>query len=520
MNIAELIRAQALRHPEKPSVVLAQRVGYVRYRYPSYTFAQFERRSNQLAHRLTSQGLRPGDRVLLFVKPRLDFSVLTFALFKLGAVPVLIDPGMGKQNLLRAIAEVKPRAMIAETIVHALSWWYKENFQTIELRWKIAPLLKDLATEPTQFTLYPARADELAAILFTSGGTGTPKGVMTTHGILAAQTKMLQQEFQLTENDVDLPGFPLFALFTLAMGMTSVIPDMDPTKPAQCDPAKLVRALLDKQVTFAAGSPAIWERVARYCVEHKIELPMLKRVAMFGAPVRGEVHALFSQVLPLGNTFTPYGATECLPVASIDGRSVLKHTAHLTRQGLGTCVGVATPGNKIIIQKDADIPKGFPEEVGEILVQGPTVTPGYFERAVDTAMAKIPHADGLIHRMGDVGYIDREGRLWFCGRKAHVVVTSEMSFYPIPVEAIFNQHPDVKRSALVDLKGEAGVVVELKRSRSKTELERELRALALTRDHTRAITKFFVHPRFPVDVRHNIKIDRRALSHWAQGVHP
>ena len=518
MNIASLIVAQAQARPNKPAVVQAVRVG-PRYEYPHYTFAQFETRSNQIADRLSRAGITPGMRVLLFVKPRLDFSVITFALFKLGAVPVLIDPGMGKKNLLQAIREVKPSAMIAESIVHWMALFERDTFSNIKFRFKVHSLLSGIEGESREFTQYPAEDNEVAAILFTSGGTGTPKGVITTHGILQNQTRMLQEMFKLNESHVDLPGFPLFALFTLAMGMTSVVPDMDPTKPAQCDPAKIVRTILEQQVTFAAGSPAIWERVAQYCVAQKIQLPSLKTIAMFGAPVRGDLHELFKFVLPFGNTYTPYGATECLPVASIDGQTVLQSSIEKTKLGYGTCVGPAVLGNKIQIAPIADIPKGFPLNVGEILVQGPTVTPGYFERADDTARAKISHADGLIHRMGDVGWIDELGQLWFCGRLAHIVSTGNNTFYPIPVEAIFNQHPSVKRSALIKLErhGEivAGLALELKANASIDKTALTLLAQAHT--HTKEITNFFIHPGFPVDVRHNIKIDRKALSQWAQG---
>lgn len=520
MNVACLITAQAQKFPHKRAVVQAVRRGRT-YHYPHYTFAQFDARSNQIAHRLRATGVHAGARVLLFVKPRLDFSVITFALFKLGAVPVLIDPGMGKTNLLRAIQEVRPHAMIAERIVGVLAFFYREAFADVRIRFQVDTLLRGLEAESSAPVMHEVDDVETAAILFTSGGTGTPKGVITTHGILQAQTRMLKEMFALDESQVDLPGFPLFALFTLSMGMTSVIPDMDPTRPAQCNPANIVRTILEQQVSFAAGSPAIWERVGQYCVAKKIQLPSIRAIAMFGAPVRTELHELFSQVIPFGMTYTPYGATECLPVTNFAGVSVLRETGERTRRGFGTCVGLPVEGNRITIAKDADIPDGFPTEVGEILVLGPTVTPGYFERPVETYRAKIQHPQGLIHRMGDVGYLDEDGRLWFCGRQAHVVTTRTQTFYPIPVEAVFNQHPQVKRSALVKLErgGESvpGVVVEL-RPRASGFAVSDLRRLAASFAHTREIGDFFVFEgSFPVDVRHNIKIDRKALSAWAQG---
>jgi acyl-CoA synthetase (AMP-forming)/AMP-acid ligase II len=452
------------------------------------------------------------------VRPSLDFSVITFALFKAGLVPVFIDPGMGRKSLLRACAEVKPRGMVAERRAFIAKLLYPRAFQSVECALSVPRLLRRLKDVPEDQVLHEPRPGETAAILFTSGGTGTPKGVVTTHEILHAQTRLLQEMFQLGPADTDMPGFPLFALFTLAMGMTSVVPDMDPTAPANCDPAKLVATLIDQRVSFAAGSPAIWERVGQHCRQHGITLPYLKSVVMFGAPVRGEIHQLWGPILPHGTTYAPYGATECLPIAFARGIELLRHWEG-NRRGEGICLGPIVPGMSVVIDKDADIPDGFPAEVGEILVSGPTVTPGYFNRPDATAAAKMTGPKGLTHRMGDVGYL-RDGQLWFCGRQAHVVVSADASFYPIPVEGVFNAHPDVKRSALVAVKQDdrtvPGLVVELTRERVWSELERELRALGAAHAHTRAVNHFWRHHGFPVDVRHNIKIDRVALSRWVK----
>lgn len=514
MNIAELISTQAQLHPHKRAVVMSRRRRDKGYNYPCYSFEEFESRSNQIVTRLRAQGFSAGERVLLFVRPSLDFSVITFALFKAGLVPVFIDPGMGRKNLLKAVAEVSPQGMVAEREVFLGKWLFPTAFRSVKRALSVPGLLKGIEKLAPDIRMHMPAVNETAAILFTSGGTGSPKGVITTHEILRAQTHMLQEMFALNSGDTDLPGFPLFALFTLAMGMTSVIPDMDPTHPADSDPKRLVQALVDQRITFAAGSPAIWEKVGRYCQEQKITLPFLKRVVMFGAPVRGEVHELWKPILPHGTTYAPYGATECLPIAFERGDLLLSEWP-ANQRGAGTCLGTPVNGMKISIDKAADIPNGFPLEVGEILVQGPTVTPGYFAREDATAAAKIPHADGLIHRMGDVGYM-KDGKLWFCGRKAHVVVTANETFYPIPVEGIFNTHPQVKRSALVAIKHGAGLVVEPNGDVDWKQLVNELQSLAFKYSHTKNITKFFLHKNFPVDVRHNIKIDRKALSLWAQ----
>lgn len=527
MNIAHRIREVSQRIPDKKSVVLARDGSF-------YTFREFEERSNQIANRLVKLGIKPGMRTLLFVKPCLDFSVITFALFKVGAVPVLIDPGMGLPNLLNSVKQVKPEAIVSIGMVHWLRRFKKEYFQNLKVKVSLSPvggsthhLYDGLSNESRSFTPVEMQSTDASAILFTSGGTGIPKGVNYTHGILNAQTDALREMFSLDETQTDLPGFPLFALFTLAMGMTSVIPEMDPTKPAKCDPKKIIKNIQDYRISFVAGSPAIWDRVGKYCLKNDITLPSVKQVVMFGAPVRAEIHQMFKKILTNGDTYTPYGATECLPVSLISGSEVLNQHLPQMLQGDGTCIGRAVPGVQINIIKTTDIPETQlstlnPGEIGEIVVTGLQVTPGYFEMDNETSKAKITQDGKLWHRMGDLGWMDQRGNLWFLGRKAHRVDGNNQTFYSIQMESIFNQHPAIKRSALVKLNVAGAIVpgLAIERHDGSTRMSdsflKELEVLAQTTHFTKHIKHFFLHGAFPVDVRHNIKIDRLKLSTWAQ----
>lgn len=534
MNIAHRISEVARKYPDKKSVVFSKSTGHGNYDYPFLTFQQFDQRSNQIAHKLTKAGIAPGMRTLLFVKPCLDFSVITFALFKIGAIPVLIDPGMGFKNLLSSIKQVRPDAMVSIGLVHWLRRLNPRAFSSVKIKVSLANvsgrthyLYKNLDDEDKTFPIFPSKDSDYSAILFTSGGTGIPKGVLYTHGILNAQTDILQKLFGLDETQTDLPGFPLFALFTLAMGMTSVVPDLDPTRPASCDPIKVIKNILDNEVTFVAGSPAIWERVGRFCLDKNIKLPSVKQVVMFGAPVRAEIHEIFKKILPNGDTYTPYGATEGLPVSLISGTEILSGLSDLTKQGAGTCIGKPVPGIEIKIIKASDIPEvSFIEEnqgsIGEIIISGQQVTPAYFEMMDENKKAKIQTENKLWHRIGDIGYFDEQNNLWFLGRKSHRIITDEMTtHYPIRIEAIFNQHPEIKRSALIGLSKNGHVIPALAIERHDkstvitTKFNKELEALAGSSQFTNMISDFFLHPGFPVDVRHNIKIDRLKLSRWA-----
>lgn len=535
MNIAHRIAEVARVFPDKKSVVFSKRVGNDQYEYPFYTFSEFESRSNQIANFLGEHGVRPGMRVLLFVKPCLDFSVITFSLFKMGAIPVLIDPGMGMKNLLRSVKQVRPDVLISIGVVHWVRRILRDSFKSIkvlvslnEVWGRTHYLYKNLASYSKEFTPLDVLPSTHAAILFTSGGTGIPKGVIYTHGILNAQTESLKKMFSLDETQVDLPGFALFALFTLAMGMTSVIPDMDPTRPAQCDPKKIIANINAHNATFVAGSPAIWKRVGEYCSKNKITLPSVKHVVMFGAPVRTEIHQLLDPIIPNGDTFTPYGATEFLPVALISGTEILNKYQLKMNNGGGVCLGKVVSPVEIKIMKVSDIPESQINELptntpGEIVVTGPQVTPGYFEMAEETNKAKIKIGDTLWHRMGDLGYLDEENNLWFLGRKGHRVELANETLYSISVESFYNQHPEVSRTSLVSLSREgkvvAGLVIERHDHQTKASAQfiEEISNITRKNGLQDKVMEFFLHPSFPVDVRHNIKIDRVKLGQWATG---
>lgn len=538
MNIAGRLTAIAKKTPDKRAVVMPfynSKKGL--YKYSSLTFKELEILSNKFAQQLSRLGLKKGDKALLFLRPSLDFHAMAFALFKLGVVPVFIDPGMGKENLLKCIKESGPIALIAESEIHLIKYLYRDIFKTVKLNvtsgrfsWGKMISIQKMKKEKLQsFTSSLVAPEDTAAILFTSGGTGTPKGVVYAHRIFNEQTTLLQKIYQLTSNDIDMPGFPLFSLFTIAMGMTSCIPDMDPTKPGSCDPKKLVQNIRDQRPTFVAGSPAIWERVADYCTLHSITLPSIKFVVMFGAPVSVKLHRKFRTLLPHGTTYTPYGATEALPVTNISGEYILRHTAQLSEEGHGTCIGTAVSGVEIKIIKITDevIPhfdksQELPANtVGEIIIKGPIATREYLNLPDVTRLTKIDDGESFWHRMGDVGFIDQAGLLWFCGRKSHMVTTVSGNLFPIPVEAIFNKHPAVKRSALIGL-GEKGkqipaIVIERKdgqylSGKGRSIFESELLSVAKRYPHTKDIQKIFLSKSFPVDVRHNIKIDRLKLK--------
>jgi acyl-CoA synthetase (AMP-forming)/AMP-acid ligase II len=512
--------------------------GFARYDV-ALTYAALDARSDAIAAGLARIGIVRGARAAVMVRPSPEFFLLMFALFKLGAVPVLVDPGIDKRALKHCLDEARPHAFIGIPLAHAariaLGWARSARIRvTVGKRWfwRGATLAQaEAAGAQAGAQLADTAPDEIAAILFTSGSTGVPKGVVYRHRHFVAQIDMLRTAFGIEPGGVDLPTFPPFALFDPALGLTSIIPDMDPTRPAQADPRKLVAAIERFGATQLFGSPALVDVLAR----HGAPLPTIRCVTSAGAPVPPDVVTKMRALLPAdAQLWTPYGATECLPVAVIEGRE-LETTRELTERGAGTCVGRPVPPNEVrIIRIDDAAIAGWSEDlvvaaglIGEITVAGPSVTDAYFHRDAATRLAKILETlpgDGerIVHRMGDLGYFDAHGRLWFCGRKSQRVVAADATLCTEQFEPVFNTHPDVRRTALVgvDDRGASKPVlcVELRTGIGKDQqprIARELRHLGEGFVHTARIDTFLFHPKFPVDIRHNAKIGREKLAIWA-----
>jgi len=544
-NIAHYLPEAAAAFPWKRAVVRPEaRDAAGRVAYSHLTFRQLDEACDRYAWGLSSIGISRGMRTLLMVRPGLDFYAITFALFKIGAVPVFIDPGMGWGQFMRCVSRTAPEAFIGVPAAHVLRLFFPGSFRTVKIRVTLGRrrlpgvcCIHRLPNKGAGFPVAAVERDETAAVLFTTGSTGPAKGVFYTHRIFVEQTETLRREYRITPDDVDLPCFPLFGLFSTALGATAVIPDMDPSRPAHVDPERIVAAIKDHGVTYSFGSPTLWDAVSCHCTDHGITLPSLKRVLMAGAPVPGYLHRqLMFQVLAEGaRTYTPYGATEALPVTNFTGAEMLAVTDKKTRRGAGMCVGRPMPEIDLRIIGITDDPIEFwsddlalaQGEIGEIAVKGAVVTRAYDHLPEATHLAKIQDGEGLWHRMGDVGYCDSRGRLWLCGRKGHRVTTSDGVMFTIQCEAIFNEHSRVYRSALVGVGEDRGrqtpaIVIEPERGEfprgdsDRQAFAQELLALGGESDLTRGIQHVLFHPSFPVDIRHNAKIRREALAEWAQ----
>lgn len=518
--------------------------------YAHTTYAELAKLVNQYQRGLSDAGLAPGDRVLMLVPPGTDFLALSVAIAGRGATPVFVDPGIGLERLSKCIEDAAPHAFIGSPKAQLLrhikrSLFHRLKFYVTAAEWafsrgKSLGHFKRFANAPLEPVPLPVvraegdvQANNAALIAFTSGATGVPKGVVFTNEMLAAELNLIRDVLGQRAGGRDLTLLPIFSLFNVALGVASVFPSMPVGKPLALDPAQVVKLTHDLSIDSSFGSPTLWNKIAEYAFRTNSTLPTIRRVFMAGAAVSAATIARVRGVLPHATVSTPYGATESLPVTYISADELDSTTRRTARTGeQGTLVGKPVPGVTVriikssldaiaSIEESVELPRG---EIGEVIVSGENVSPEYLHRPDANRIGKIRDGAGFWHRMGDLGYLDEEGNLYYCGRKSHSVYTAERAFHSVPIEEMFNQLPKVRRSALIAINSgrEPALVIEPLPEFWPDTVEKEeafrseARALALQSPLSASISSFFFHRSFPVDARHNAKIFREQLQEWAE----
>jgi acyl-CoA synthetase (AMP-forming)/AMP-acid ligase II len=520
-GVAARLRAHADAFPDKKAVIQPGR--------GALTFRELDAQSDAYAAGLHRLGVGKGTKTVLMLRPGPELFTVLFGLLKVGAVPVVVDPGMGVRRMLHCYRSAGAEAFIGIPVAHAVRVLNRRAFAGVRTlvtagrRWFWGgETLRTLVSRAESAPASTVEPDDLLMVGFTTGSTGPAKGVESTHGALDAMVRQVIVAHDQSPDDVALITSPMFGILHLLIGSTCVLAPVDPTRVGAAAPAPLADAIEHFGVTSMFASPALLDPFGRYLRDTGRRLSTLRCLVSGGAPVSDEVVASLHRE---GLAFhTTYGATEALPIASIESREILRETRDASRAGAGTCVGRLVDGMQVRIVRITEDPLpvwsdrllAAPGEVGEITVAGPTVSPRYHALPSADAAAKIADGDRRWHRTGDLGWVDDAGRLWFCGRKSQRVLTGDGLLHTVQCEGVLNAHPDVYRTALVAVDGRPVVCVEPRAGVTDRErVARELRDLAANHPVTKRLETFLFHPSFPVDIRHNAKINREYLSVWA-----
>ncbi|GAB2632117.1 fatty acid CoA ligase family protein [Nocardia goodfellowii] len=536
-------RAFARAEPDRAAVIYPDGTGPGGLpAYRELTYRELDAWSDAIAERLIVSGVDSGTRTIVLVLPSPELYAILFALLKIGAVPVVIDPGMGVRRMVHCLRAVEAEAFIGIPPAHALRVLFPRSFRrvrtvvTVGKRWFWGgPTLDSWGRTPTGVLLerVPADPADTLVIGFTTGSTGPAKAVALTHGNLAAMVEQVHTARGAVAPDTSLITLPLVGILDLLLGSRCVLPPLIPSKVGSTDPAHVVDAIRRFEVRTMFASPALLIPLLRHLESNPADLSTLGSIFSGGAPVPDWCIAGLRAVLRAdAQVFAGYGSTEALPMSTIESRELLDGLVERAHRGDGTCIGrpsdrvrarlVAITDEPIATWADAEALAGNLEQIrgiGELVVSGPNVSTRYYWPDEANRAGKI--ADGAViwHRTGDLAWIDDAGRIWFCGRKSQRVRTADGPMFTVQVEQIFNALPGVSRTALVGV-GDRGaqrpvLCVELAEGADRGATISGLLSRATQFELTKPIEHFLVHPGFPVDIRHNAKIGREQLAVWA-----
>lgn len=518
MNIAQILQTHTATHPDDAAIIDTRRG-----RQRSLSFAGLDLASTRAVVLLRQTGLRPGEAVLVFQPMSAELYIALLAIFRLQLVAMFLDPAQGREHIEQCCALHQPQAFIGSPKAHLLRLMSpalrRIPHKFVIGRWVpgAVPWSRADALEPYS-DIRPCDGETPALLTFTSGSTGRPKAALRTHGFLLAQHRALAQSLALTAGQIDLATMPIVALANLASGVTCLIPDVDLRYPGAIEPAPVVEQLVAHRVTSTVASPALLERLARYCLDRNITLDGLTKIFTGGAPVMPRLLDRLQQVAPRADVVAVYGSTEAEPMAKIARREISPQDRQAMLTGRGLLAGPPVEAIHLRIVPDRwGTPLGsyteaefstlccLPEAVGEIVVSGDHVLPGYLHGQGDEE-TKFRVNGTVWHRTGDAGYLDREGRLWLMGRCAARIDDQHGILYPFAVECALSDQANVRRSAVVSYQGRRLMVVEFEQVPAAAELACIKESLAWAH-----IVEVRVVKRIPVDKRHNAKIDYPAL---------
>lgn len=490
------------------------------------SFHELHRRVMGIARGLGELGLQPGERVAMLVPPSVDLVAAVYAVWRAGGVTVVADRGLGLRGLGAAVRGARvdwvigaPEALAAARVLRWAPGAYRIAAGPKPVMGAVATL-DDLARSAAVLPPAPG-PDDPAAVLYTSGATGPAKGVRYRHHQLAAQRDALANTYGITGADRLVAAFAPFALYGPALGIASTIPDVDVTKPGTLTAEALGAAGASVDATIVFASPAALRNVVRTASGVDARLGRVRLALSAGAPVPVATLRDVQELIPTAELHTPYGMTECLPVADISLAQIDAAGA-----GRGVCVGHPVPGAEVFVAPlgfDASVPVVAvpPGVTGEVLVRAPWVSDGYDRRfATERDARPLDAAGRRWHRSGDVGHVDGDGRLWIEGRSVHVIHTDHGAVTPVPVEVAAERVDGVQRSAAVGV-GPIGcqvLVVVVEAHTADDGLAPDAVARAVRAEVPHPVAAVLQVSDLPVDIRHNTKIDRTLVAAWADRV--
>lgn len=505
--------------------------------HASITYRDFATRINSFARGLLDIGLQKGDRVIIFLPMSLDMYTAMFAVQRIGAIAVFLDSWARSHHLGASAECVDPKAMISFKQAFDLVDQVPE-FKSMPIRIMYGPgdncthrfdqLLKAEASP-----VVPVESEFTALITFTTGSTGKPKGANRTHRFLSAQHNALSGVIPYTDQDIDMPAFPIFSLNNLATGVTTVLPALDLAAPGPRDSAILANQIIHEKITCTTLSPSMLVGLAKFCAENNIQLTGLRRVVTGGAPISKDDVRNFYAIAPQTDIWILYGSTEAEPMAHIEGREMLHEAVNSDPEVVEEGVNVGKISEEIDYKfiKIIDGPIEFknygwkglevpPHKVGEFICTGDHVCQEYYNNKEAFKATKILDDQNRVwHRTGDLAYIDAHNDLWIVGRVNNVITRAGEYYFPVRAEVLLKRFEFVFRCGFLGMDdaqlGQSNcLAIELKKDMEASGFDYEKAKKEILRVFSKnniPVDKVYFVPSIPMDPRHHSKVEYKVL---------
>ncbi len=519
MNLVTLLDEAASRNPAGAAIIECRRQGGL-----VTSFAGLQENSARLARLFRESGLREGDGIVVLVPMSAGLYTVIAAALRIGAVPVFIEPEQAEAQLARC-RETLPLKAFAGTQKACLFRLLQPQLRTIRTVFVTQGWFPGATPIGSTSHLAPLAGalngldDYPAMLTFTSGSTGSPKGLLRSHRLLQSTQQILSRQLGLERGSINLATMPALVMANLGEGVTSLIPEGDLRHPGTLDPAGLAEGIQHWQAQSLLASPALVANLAGHCLKTGRQLDCLRAVFIGGAPVFPQLMDQAARIAPQARITGIYGSTEAEPVAMIERDAIGETERTAISRGAGLPAGRPIPEISLEILKDRwgeplgnlsgedfrqlVLPAG---ERGEVVISGQHVSSAYLGGLGDT-QTKFRVAETVWHRTGDSGWRDEQGRLWLTGRCSARCGEGAQAVYPLMVEAALASHPELPRTALVCHRGKRLLVVESRHARDLEDAGRLATDLPWA-----GIGQIIALPRIPLDRRHNAKIDYPALA--------
>lgn len=496
MNCVQHFFTAAERYPDQLAIISqGSAISYAELKYQVVATVRY----------FESKGIKPGDRVLVFVPMSVDLYRIVLSLFSMGATAVFLDEWVSKKRMEMCCNLARCTGFIGVKKARIIRLFSKE-LRAIPINLNIRHQFR--ANE--NFTLFSPAIDHSALITFTTGSTGTPKAANRTHAFLNAQFEAIKRKLNPNSNDVAMPLLPIVLFIYLGVGATSVIYSYNSKKLSSIKPASVFALIQKHGVNQIISSPSFMASLANYALKIGEYPKVLTSVYTGGAPVFPKEAKRLASAFPETHIEVIYGSTEAEPISAVSIQSLIASEGK--EKGLLAGYPDASAEVKIIPFRDEVIELAENEklqtcatgEIGEIIVAGNHVLSAYFNNPEALRRAKIWQGKKMYHRTGDSGYFDEQGRLFLVGRSKEAIKVGNELVYPFIFEDEIQGIDGVKRGTILKQNERVLIAAELERGSNKLSIEQELRAKFLFDFRLVFIT-------IPLDKRHHGKIDTEAL---------